>query len=65
MAAIERALLEPDRIARIIIACRGGGDAAVVADARSRLGTVPLLILKREDPAADVLPVVAAFLSAT
>jgi hypothetical protein len=65
IAAIERALLEPDRIARIIIACAGGKDAALVADVQSRLGTVPLLILRREDPAAEVLPGVAAFLSAT
>jgi hypothetical protein len=65
MAAIERALMEPDRIARIIIACTGGKDAPLVADVQARLGTVPLLILRREDPAADVLEVVADFLSAT
>lgn len=65
LAAIERALMEPDRIARIIIACAGGADAPLMADAHSRLGGVPLLILRREDAAADVVGVVAAFLSAT
>ena len=59
--AIERALVEPDRIARIILACSDGPDAAAVEKARTALSSVPLLLLKRDQPAGEALSLVAAF----
>lgn len=64
LPAIERALVEPDRIARIVLACSGGSDAAAVRDARARLSAVPLLMLRRDQPAEAALPLVAAFVAA-
>ena len=65
IATLERALLEPDRVARVVMVVRGKGSEAVVdgsIDSIPRLASVPLLVLRRDRPAADVLPVVASFL---
>lgn len=64
MPAIERALVEPDRIARIILACSAGANAEAVENARGRLSSVPLLVLNREQATREVLPLVAAFVAA-
>src|SRR5512138_2016560 len=66
IAALERALLEPDRIARVVMVVRGRGSEAVVdgsIDSIPRIASVPLLVLRHDRPAAEVLPVVASFLS--
>lgn len=65
IAALERALLEPDRVARVVMVVRGRGSEAVVAgsiDSIPRLASVPLLVLRHDRSAAEVLPVVASFL---
>ena len=65
IAALERALLEPDRVARVIMVVRGRGSEAVVdgsIDSIPRLASVPLLVLRRDRPAAEALPGVASFL---
>ena len=64
MAALERALLEPDRIARIILVCRGRGSEGAVQgaiDSVPHLATVPLLVLRRDRRASEILPLVAGF----
>lgn len=65
IAALERALLEPDRIARVILVCRGRGSEGGVRgaiDSVPHLATVPLLVLRRERPASEILPLVERFL---
>ena len=65
IAALERALLEPDRVARVVMVVRGRGSEAVVdgaIDSIPRLASVPLLVLRHDRAAAEVLPVVASFL---
>ena len=65
IAALERALLEPDRVARVIMVVRGRGSEAVVdgsIDSIPRLASVALLVLRRDRPAAEALPGVASFL---
>lgn len=66
IAALERALLEPDRVARVVMVVRGRGSEAVVdgsIDSIPRLASVPLLVLRHDRPAAEVLPLVANFLA--
>lgn len=65
IAVLERALLEPDRVARVVMVVRGRGSEAVVdgsIDSIPRLASVPLLVLRYDRPAAEVLPVMARFL---
>lgn len=68
IAALERALLEPDRVARVIMIVRGRGSEAVVdgsIDSIPRLASVSLLVLRHDRPAAEVLPLVTTFLQGT
>jgi len=68
IAALERALLEPDRISRIVLVCRGRGSEGAVDGALDattpRLASVPLLVLRRDRPATEIVPLVASFLAA-
>jgi pimeloyl-ACP methyl ester carboxylesterase len=68
VAALERALLEPDRIARVILVCRGRGSEGVVdgsIDSTPRLTPVPILVLRRDRTAAEIVPLVRRFLDRT
>jgi hypothetical protein len=65
IAALERALLEPDRIARVLLVCRGRGSEGAVGgalDSVPNLAKVPLLVVRRDRPASEILPLVAKFL---
>jgi hypothetical protein len=53
-------------VSRIILICRGRGrEGAVDASIEpgSRLGTVPMLFLRRDRPAAEIVPLIADFLA--
>jgi pimeloyl-ACP methyl ester carboxylesterase len=65
IAALERALLSPEQIARMIMVCSGRGsesaiDGKLAAPAQS--AAVPFLVLRRDRPVSEILPVVDAFL---
>jgi pimeloyl-ACP methyl ester carboxylesterase len=65
IAALERALLSPEQIARMIMVCSGRGtesaiDGKLAAPAQS--AAVPFLVVRRDRPASEILPVVEAFL---
>jgi pimeloyl-ACP methyl ester carboxylesterase len=65
VAALERALLEPDRIARIILVCRGRGSEGAVdgsIDSMPHVATVPILVLRRDRAAAEIVSRVRKFL---
>ena len=65
MAALERALVDPDRIARIILACDSrSGVAKLGPEAIASLSAVPLLIVGLDQPAQEVTERVAGFLQA-
>jgi pimeloyl-ACP methyl ester carboxylesterase len=65
LAALERALLSPEQIARMIMICSGRGtesaiDGKLAAPAQS--AAIPFLVLRRDRPASEIVPVVEAFL---
>ena len=63
MAALERALVDPDRIARIILACDSrDGVAKLGPEAIARLSAVPLLVIGLDQPANEVVERVAGFM---
>lgn len=63
IAALERAIIEPDRVARIILACHSGDSMAKLGpEAVARLSAVPLLVVGLEQPVEDVVERVAGFL---
>jgi hypothetical protein len=65
IAALERALLEPDRVARMILVCRGRGSEGGVRgaiDSVPHLASVPLLVLRRDRSATEIVPLVARFM---
>ena len=63
LAALERALLEPDRIARVVMICRGRGSEAAVGGALGSVSrSVPFLVLRHDRTAAEVMPLIEAFL---
>src|SRR5699024_918267 len=63
MAALERALVDPDRIARIILACDSrDGLSRLGPETIARLSTVPLLVLQMDESADEVAERVARFL---
>jgi pimeloyl-ACP methyl ester carboxylesterase len=65
IAALERTLLDPDRIDRIVLVCRGRGSEAAVTGvvySEPHLANVPILVVRRDRPASEILPVVAKFL---
>jgi len=62
MAALERALVDPDRIARIILACDSRNAMARLGpEAIARLSTVPLLVIGLDQPVNEVVERVAGF----
>jgi hypothetical protein len=64
IAALERALLEPDQVDRIILVCQGRGrESGVDGTLTSRLAAVPLLVLRRDRPADEILPLVRSFIA--
>lgn len=66
LAAFERTLLEPDRVARVIMVCRGRGSEAGISgslDSAPRLGAVPILVLRNDRSASEVVPLVKEFLA--
>ena len=63
MAALERALVDPDRIARIILACHSRDAIAKLGpEAIARLSAVPLLVIGLDQPANEVAERVAGFM---
>lgn len=67
---LELALQESDQISRIVLVPDGVGlEVGGVGRGRLETGTrhlpVPLLVVRRGQPAADILPVVTGFLSGT
>lgn len=69
IAALERALLSPEQIARMIMICSGRGSESAVDGKLAALAppppqsaAVPFLVLRRDRPASEILPVVEAFL---
>lgn len=65
IAALERTLLSPEQIARVIIVCSGRGSESAVDGqlaAPAQAAGVPFLVLRRDRPVAEILPVVERFL---
>jgi hypothetical protein len=65
IAALERTLLSPEQIARVIIVCSGRGSEGAVDGqlaAPAQAAGVPFLVLRRDRPVAEILPVVEGFL---
>jgi pimeloyl-ACP methyl ester carboxylesterase len=74
VAALELALLDADRIARVVLVPGGGGNSGGAGEATALDGAlattaraarpVPLLVVRRATPAAEALPLVTRFLEA-
>jgi hypothetical protein len=65
IAALERALLSPEQIAAVILVYSGRGSESAVEGrlaAPAQSAAVPLIVLRRDRAASEVLPVVEAFL---
>jgi len=65
IAALERTLLSPEQIARVIIVCSGRGSESAVDGqlaAPAQAAGVPFLVLRRDRPVSEILPVVERFL---
>jgi hypothetical protein len=63
MAALERALVDPDRISRIILGCDSrDGMAKLGPEAIARLSAVPLLVIGLDQPVTEVVERVAGFM---
>ena len=65
IAALERALLSPEQIARMIMVCSGRGSESAIdgkLGAPAQMAAVPFLVLRRDRPVSEILPVVEAFL---
>jgi hypothetical protein len=65
IAALERTLLSPEQIARVIIVCSGRGSESAVDGqlaAPAQAAGVPFLVLRRDHPVSEILPVVEGFL---
>ena len=57
-AAVDRALGEPDQVAQVVLVCC----ADDAPDMATRFA-LPLLVLRRDRPAAEILPLILAFLA--
>ena len=65
IAAIERALLSPEQVGRVIMVCSGrGSESAVEGMLASSVqsAAVPFVVLRRDRPVSEILPIVASFL---
>lgn len=65
MAALERALLEPEQLSRIVFVGEGRGRTSALDggfETDRGLATVPMLIVRRERTAEEVVPVIQQFL---
>ena len=65
IAALERALLSPEQIARVVMVCSGRGSESAVDGklaGAAQAASVPLLVVRRERPVSEILPVVEGFL---
>ncbi|HET7459500.1 MAG TPA: hypothetical protein VFJ74_17750 [Gemmatimonadaceae bacterium] len=66
VAALELALLDADRVSRVVLVPGGRADETGLDGAlatSTRASSVPLLVVRRGLPAADALPLVTRFLS--
>lgn len=64
--AIEQALLDPDHVSSVILICPGRGSEGCVTGTlgtTNQLPSVPLLMLRRDQPAPEILAAVHRFLS--
>jgi pimeloyl-ACP methyl ester carboxylesterase len=65
IAALERAMLSPEQVARMILITSGRGSESAV-DGKlampAHCADVPFLVLRRDRPASDILPMVESFL---
>jgi hypothetical protein len=57
MPALELTLLDPDQVARVVLVLASGS-----LETAMRQPTVPILVVRRSQPADDVLPLVTGFL---
>ena len=65
IAALERTLLSPEQIARVMIVCSGRGSESAVDGqlaAPAQAAGVPFLVLRRDHPVSEILPVAERFL---
>lgn len=65
MAALERALLSPEQVGRVVMVCSGRGSEGAVDGTLAtsvQSAAVPFLVLRRDRPASEILPVVESFL---
>ncbi|HWJ13899.1 MAG TPA: hypothetical protein VNS10_09160, partial [Gemmatimonadaceae bacterium] len=61
----ERALLSPEQVGRVIMVCSGrGSESAVEGMLASSVqsAAVPFVVLRRDRPVSEILPIVASFL---
>lgn len=65
IAALERAMLSPEQVARMILITSGRGSESAV-DGKlampAQCADVPFLVLRRDRPASEILPMVETFL---
>jgi hypothetical protein len=65
IAALERALLSPEQVGRVIMVCSGRGSESAVDGILAtsvQAAAVPFLVLRRDRPVSEILPIVAGFL---
>ena len=65
IAALERALLSPEQIDRVIMVCSGRGSEGAVDGqlaTAAQAAAVPFLVVRRDRPVSEILPVVQEFL---
>jgi hypothetical protein len=65
IAALERTMLSPEQIARVVMVCSGRGTESGVDGMLStpaQTAAVPFLVVRRERPASEILPLVERFL---
>jgi hypothetical protein len=65
IAALERAVLSPEQVARVILISSGRGSESAV-DGKLAMpahsAAVPFLVLRRDRPVSEILPIVESFL---
>jgi hypothetical protein len=66
MPALELALRDVDQVSRVVLIPHGSADDAGldgVLSTTARVGPVPLLVVRRDSPAAEALPLITRYLT--